>query len=119
MRLFMPYYGVRADTFGTIVVRRLPGSQSSITLMKKIPGFHTFILRQVGDPKHVWRFARNWFVRPLSANSFSRFWYCWNPVYGYPLLFYVYRPLRRPLPRSCAVLLTFMVSGFFLHDLPF
>jgi hypothetical protein len=87
--------------------------------MKKIPGFHTFILRQVGDPKHVLRFARNWFVRPLCATSFSRFWYFWNPVYGYPLLFYVYRPLRRLLPRPCAVFLTFLASGFFLHDLPF
>jgi hypothetical protein len=87
--------------------------------MKKIPGFHEFIVRQVGEPRYVWNFARNWFVRPLCANSFSRFWYYWNPAYGYVLLFYVYRPLHRYMPRSVAVFLTFLVSGFLLHDLPF
>ena len=88
-------------------------------MKRKIPGFHEFIVRQVGEPKYVLRFARNWFVRPLCASSFSRFWYYWNPVYGYVLLFYVYRPIRRFLPRPVAVFLTFLVSGLLLHDLPF
>ena len=88
-------------------------------MKRKIPGFHQFIVRRVGEPKYVLRFARNWFVRPLCAGSFSMFWYYWNPVYGYVLLFYVYRPMRRFLPRPLAVFLTFLVSGFLLHDLPF
>ena len=87
--------------------------------MKRIPGFHSFIVRQIGEPKHVLRFARDWFVKPLCASSFSKFWHYWNPVYGYVLLFYIYRPLRRLLPRPAAVFLTFIASGFLLHDLPF
>jgi hypothetical protein len=55
----------------------------------------------------------------LGARSFADFWRLWNPVYGYVLLFFVYRPLRQRLPRPAAVYLTFLVSGFLLHDLPF
>src|ERR1051325_1426586 len=88
-------------------------------MKRKTPGFHEFIVRQLGEPKHVLNFARNWFIRPLCAHSFSRFWYYWNPAYGYVLLFYVYWPLRRYFPRPVALLATFLASGFLLHDLPF
>lgn len=88
-------------------------------MSRKIPGFHEFIVRQLGEPKHVWRFMRNWFARPLRATSFSKFWYYWNLAYGYVLLYYVYRPLHRLLPRPVALLTTFLASGFLLHDLPF
>src|SRR5215207_840968 len=93
--------------------------QVIVVMKRKIPGFHNFIVRRVGEPKHVLRFARNRFVRPLCASSFSKFWNYWNPVYGYVLLFYMYRPARRFLPRPVAVFLTFLASGFLLHDLPF
>jgi hypothetical protein len=86
---------------------------------RRVPGFHAFIVRRVGEPRHVGRFALNWFLRPLSAGSFSGFWRSWNPVYGYVLTFYVYRPLRSVMPEPLAVLATFLVSGFFLHDVPF
>lgn len=55
--------------------------------------------------------------RAFSAPTFSEFWYYWNPVYGYVLARYCYRPLRRRLPRAIAVIVTFAASGFFLHDL--
>jgi hypothetical protein len=55
----------------------------------------------------------------LCARSFSEFWRFWNPVYGYVLLFFIYRPLRRHVPRPVAVYLAFLASGFLLHDLPF
>lgn len=60
---------------------------------------------------------RNVLVRPLGASSFSQFWRYWNPVYGYFLSYYAYRPLRRVLPRPLAVWLTFVGCGFLLHDL--
>ena len=88
-------------------------------MMRKVPSFHNFIVGRIGEPKFVLRFAWNWFVKPLCAGSFSKFWYYWNPVYGYLLLFYVYRPIRRFLPRPVAVMMTFLASGFLLHDLPF
>lgn len=83
------------------------------------PGFHQFLVQRLGEPRHVGRFVANWFLRPLCATSFRGFWRYWNPVYGYVLLFYVYRPLRRFLPRPLATYLTFLASGFLLHDLPF
>jgi hypothetical protein len=39
-------------------------------------------------------------------------------VYGYFLSYYFYRPLSRIVPRSAAVLATFVACGFLAHDLP-
>jgi D-alanyl-lipoteichoic acid acyltransferase DltB (MBOAT superfamily) len=60
----------------------------------------------------------NFFIRPFGAPSFAIFWRRWNPVYGYFLYYYSYRPLTRILPRPAAMLITFVACGFVLHDLP-
>jgi D-alanyl-lipoteichoic acid acyltransferase DltB (MBOAT superfamily) len=60
----------------------------------------------------------NFFIKPFDASSFAQFWRLWNPVYGYFLYYYSYRPLSRILPRSLAMLTTFVACGFVLHDLP-
>jgi hypothetical protein len=60
----------------------------------------------------------NFFVKPFGASSFAEFWRLWNPVYGYFLYYFSYRPLRRVLSRPLAVLVTFVACGFLLHDLP-
>jgi hypothetical protein len=60
---------------------------------------------------------RNWALRSFGAATLGEFWQYWNPVYGYVLAYYVYRPLRRTLPRAWAVWLTFVACGFGLHDL--
>jgi D-alanyl-lipoteichoic acid acyltransferase DltB (MBOAT superfamily) len=60
----------------------------------------------------------NFFIRPFGASSFAQFWRLWNPVYGYFLSYYSYRPLSRLMPRSAAMLITFVACGFLLHDLP-
>jgi hypothetical protein len=87
---------------------------------RRRPGFHAFLMRRLGDPlREPGRFAWNFFLRPLCSPSFTDFWRYWNPVYGYLLLFFVYPSLRRYLPRRAAVYGSFLVSGFFLHDLPF
>ena len=83
------------------------------------PGFHGFISRRLGDPRHPVRFLWNFFLVPLCSRSFGEFWRLWNPIFGYVLIFFVYRPLRRRMPRPVAVYLTFLASGFLLHDLPF
>jgi len=62
--------------------------------------------------------AKNFLGRPFGSQSLSAFWQYWNPVWGYYLFYYCYRPLRRFLPRSVAVLLTFFFCGL-IHDLPF
>src|SRR3954467_7879369 len=83
------------------------------------PGFHRFIIHRLGNPRHPVRFLRNFFLIPLCARSFGEFWRLWNPIFGYVLIFFVYRPLRRRMPQPVAVYLTFLTSGFLLHDLPF
>jgi len=60
----------------------------------------------------------NFFIRPFGAASFAKFWRQWNPVYGYYLYYYSYRPLSRIVPRPLAMMATFVVCGFLLHDLP-
>ena len=83
------------------------------------PGFHRFITHRLGDPRHPVRFLRNFFLVPLRSRSFGEFWSLWNPIFGYFLIFFIFRPLRRRMPRPLAVYLTFLASGFLLHDLPF
>ena len=60
----------------------------------------------------------NFFIKPFGASSFAQFWRMWNPVYGYYLYHYSYRPLSQVVPRPVAMLATFVVCGFALHDLP-
>jgi D-alanyl-lipoteichoic acid acyltransferase DltB (MBOAT superfamily) len=60
----------------------------------------------------------NFFIRPFGAASFAQFWRLWNPVYGYFLYYYSYRPLSGVVPRPAAMLATFVACGFLLHDLP-
>lgn len=62
--------------------------------------------------------AINFLKLPFSATSFAKFWWYWNPVYGYYLYYYCYKPLASYLPRSIAVLATFVFSGV-MHDIPF
>jgi hypothetical protein len=57
-----------------------------------------------------------WLTKTWGAASFDEFWIYFNPVYGYALSYWVYRPLRRVLPPLLAVWLTFVASGFLLHD---
>jgi D-alanyl-lipoteichoic acid acyltransferase DltB (MBOAT superfamily) len=52
------------------------------------------------------------------ASSFAGFWRQWNPVYGYFLYYYSYRPLSRVMPRAPAMVITFAACGLLLHDVP-
>ncbi len=60
----------------------------------------------------------NFFIKPFGASSFAGFWRQWNPVYGYFLYYYSYRPLSRVMPRVPAMLITFAACGLLLHDVP-
>lgn len=54
--------------------------------------------------------------RSFGAATFAEFWRHWNPVFGYALGRYVYSPLRRMMPASLALVVTFVACGA-LHDL--
>jgi hypothetical protein len=89
---------------------------------RRRPGYHAFVRRRLGSPRHPGRFAFNFLVRPLLAPSLGRFCWAWNPPYAYVLRYFVYAPLRGRLPRlprPLAVYATFLASGLLLHDLPF
>ena len=47
--------------------------------------------------------------------TFREFWNHWNPLWGYYLRFYVYRPIREIISKPLAMIGTFAISGF-LHD---
>ncbi len=79
-------------------------------------GLETGILGEVDAREKAALILSSVFLRPFAAPSLSQFWIRWNPVYGYFLSRYVYRPLRTVFPRSLNVLVTFAFSGFILHD---
>jgi len=58
----------------------------------------------------------NFWIKPFTAPSFAGFWRLWNPVYGYFLYYWSYRPLSRLMPRWAALIATFIACGV-LHDL--
>src|SRR5437763_2985091 len=79
------------------------------------PTLRKYVERRLG--RGSWTQTRNVFAKPFGARSFAEFWRYWNPVYGYFLYYYSYRPLRRVLPRPAAAWTTFLLCGFLLHDL--
>ena len=75
-----------------------------------------YIERRNGVPLGASGALRTMLYRSLGAGSFDNFWRYWNPIFGYFLAKYVDSPLRRILPRSFALVLTFVICGA-LHDL--
>jgi hypothetical protein len=88
------------------------------TALRLRPSLRAFVFHRLGNPDGPWPAAKSMFARSFGAKSFAAFWRYWNPVYHYYLYYWCYRPLRTFLPRPIAVLLTFAVCGFLLHDLP-
>lgn len=78
-----------------------------------------FVEQRLGGERDAAALLKKMFILSLGAESFREFWRYWNPVYGYFLYYYCYRPLRGLLPTPLCVIATFGASGFFLHDLPF
>lgn len=54
--------------------------------------------------------------RSLGARSFDRFWWYWNPIFGYYLGKHVHAPLKRWVWPGLAIIATFIICGA-LHDL--
>ena len=77
-----------------------------------------YVDQRLGSPTGAWDALRRMFVLAFTASSFAAFWRYWNPVYGYYLYYWAYRPLRRLVPRPVAVVVTFAGCGLLLHDLP-
>lgn len=89
--------------------------QGSKPVERRRPSLSTYITYLLGSGSS--NQLKNWFERSWGARSFADFWRYFNPVYGYYLSYHAYRPLRRVVPRALAMWLTFIASGFLLHDL--
>ena len=76
----------------------------------------TYVDYRLGRNEPWWRQSYNVLMRPLTARSFAGFWRSWNPVWGYYLYYWCYKPARRVLPRLTAVMVTFTASGL-AHNL--
>jgi ABC-type multidrug transport system permease subunit len=59
---------------------------------------------------------RNMLYRSLGAGKFSIFWQYWNPIWGYYLGKYIFKPLKLIFPPALSLIITFVVCGF-IHDL--
>lgn len=80
-------------------------------------GMRSYDLRSLDKRQRARFFLSRVFWRPFTAPSLALFWRYWNPVYGYYLSKYIYRPCRIILPHSLCVIVTFAFCGFFLHDI--
>ncbi|TXH92990.1 MAG: acyltransferase [Rheinheimera sp.] len=74
-----------------------------------------YAARRTGLPVGSRGELRQNLYRSFTASSFGRFWQIWNPLFGFYLQLWLYRPLQRKLPQSLALWLTFVGNGV-LHD---
>ncbi len=68
-------------------------SEKSIPLAAaRKPGVRRYLEYKLGREggRKAWF---NFFIKPFGAASFAQFWRLWNPLYGYFLYYYAYRPL--------------------------
>ncbi|MCV9387641.1 acyltransferase [Reichenbachiella sp. ABR2-5] len=54
--------------------------------------------------------------RSLGAGTFAIFWQYWNPIWGYYLGKYIFKPLKLIFPPALSLIITFAVCGL-IHDL--
>lgn len=71
--------------------------------------------RRNGVPLGAAGSLRNMLHRSLGAGTFAEFWRYWNPIFGYYLGRYINAPLKRWLPASLSLVITFIACGA-LHD---
>ena len=53
--------------------------------------------------------------KSLGAKNFSTFWNYWNPIFGYYLGKKVFKPLKKIIPISLSLIITFIFCGL-IHD---
>ena len=65
----------------------------------------------IGNPKSL----RNNLYRSFGAKNFSTFWNYWNPIFGYYLGKFIFKPLKKTIPVSISLVFTFVFCGL-IHD---
>ena len=74
-----------------------------------------YIEKRNGAPLGASQSLRNMMNRSLGAGQFSTFWIYWNPIWGYYLGKYIFKPLKVIFSPALSLNLTFIFCGF-LHD---
>lgn len=75
-----------------------------------------YVKRRNGVPLGDSNSLYNMLSHSLGAGKFSIFWQYWNPIWGYYLGIYIFKPLKLFLPQALSLIITFVVCGF-IHDL--
>ncbi len=75
-----------------------------------------YVKKRNGVPLGNSNSLRNMLIRSLGAGKFSIFWQYWNPIWGYYLGKYIFKPLKFIFPPALSLIITFVVCGF-IHDL--
>lgn len=66
----------------------------------------------IGSPKSL----RNNLYRSFGSKNFSTFWNYWNPIFGYYLGKFIFKPLKKIFPVAISLLFTFIFCGL-IHDI--
>ena len=75
-----------------------------------------YVKRRTGVPLGSSGSLRNMLNRSLGAGQFSVFWQYWNPIWGYYLGKFIFKPLKPIFSPALSLIITFVVCGF-IHDL--
>jgi len=74
-----------------------------------------YVKRRNGVPLGASGSLRNMMIRSLGAGNFSTFWKYWNSIWGCCLGKFIIKPLKKIIPASLSLILTFAFCGF-LYD---
>lgn len=74
-----------------------------------------YIRKRNGVPIGANKSLRNMLYRSIGARNFATFWIYWNPIFGYYLGKFIFKPLRKIFSIQFALLITFILCGL-IHD---
>jgi len=74
-----------------------------------------YVKKRNGVPMGDSNSLKNNLYKSLGAKNFSTFWNYWNPIFGYYLGKKVFKPLKKIIPISLSLILTFIFCGL-IHD---
>lgn len=83
-----------------------------------MPNFMTlaeYIKKRNGVPIGDSNSLKNNLYKSLGAKNFAAFWNYWNPIFGYFLGKKIFKPLKKTIPISLSLILTFIFCGL-IHD---
>ena len=75
-----------------------------------------YVLKRNGVPLGASDSLKKMLFRSFGAKNFAVFWNYWNPIWGYYLAYYSFKPLKQIVPSWISLILTFLICSV-LHDI--